>query len=1380
MKLPQTILRGTMHTIAIAVVCTAVALYLVVHSILAGSIVKDNFCEMMSKQLQTRVTVEGGIDVDWLNQVVINNLTIYDQQDDTLLYARRTLVAYEIMPLLRHHLILSTCQLIDFDLHAWRNAGAQTSNYQFAIDALMHKDNPDEQPYFQQVDLNTIHLHQGRLSYHVIDQPMSADLPIDPNHIEISQLGANIHIHDKELLINRFRCQEHATAIEAHQLKMALNVREAFDSPSGEHKFIALLRNLHVTGPDLMARIDAESTSDQITLNIRQLDLPNGLPTLPGIRQLHAAATLNVYQLRNPLDSLYLTLDVGDLQFDADRLGHLRLKGDLEGMPCEAELKNCQLSSSHGEAYLTASLLSPRPEDGSMDFSRREYYLTGNCSTNGIELGRLTPKSAQLGQLKLHMDFELKHRPDHPLQLACQGTLPRLDWHGHSYSDITLNCQGQPRKLSGDVAFSDSLGTLAARFDYDLTRTRAQYHLDGTLSHLNPHGLALTNVERLDSLELSADIHADIQARRWQDADFDILLQDVCLNKGEKQLELGDISCKGSPRNGSLSSQLVNLYYNQRKSAHRNYYVEGKVLPANELLAMLDYDVTMNEPVEFMALTDSLRSLKRLHINVPKLVVEDNLHLTTTLDMKDDAQGILHPVLDFEVSTDKHRMAGTVEGHIDPEPLEINIDPAIILYNKEKLQLHHTRIVRNEQGNIELQHFSVTGANQEISASGVFGQDNDRSLSVQLKNFDLAPILLTLPRGYIHFGGHVTGELALTGGPEMHLRADSLQICDFSYIGELLGDAVMHVDYNLDDSQVELLCDVVSGQKYNSHIRCDLALGRQKSMDLLVQPDHLPLGFIKYWVGGILQDFTGTVTGDVRLYGDMDHLQLAGTPVVDGLFTHDIIGSHFHFNDTVKLSPGLILLDNITMDDCHGHSLQARAKVNHEFLHDFVYDVNINMPKASQGFLALDRQPADGRMYWGQLYAQGTAHLYGGNGKHRMNLRVGTTDKSWFYLSPSAQDVNPDQAAYGFLTFRDKTMRDMESAQHSEMPLGDENNAPTDLEVNILLEATDQCEVTVQMDPMSEDLLKGRGHGNLSIVYNPSRDIRLSGEYQIAQGTYTMNIKPDLMRKEFQLRNTSNVKFSGVPSEADLNLDAYYNIPSVNLTDLGPGITSLGSSNRRSAPVDCNMAVTGHLSSPQVRFGLDLRNVSDDINTKVHNIIGTEEMINQEVLYLLLFSKFYTPQNVVLEETHTGSEVTAFASASITSQINELLGHVSDSFRMGTNVRTDRGDFTDMEMDLTLSTRLLGDRLLLNGNVGYRDPASRLSTLGSNNAFIGDFDVEWLMTESGKLRLKAFSHYNERDYSINNALSTQGASLIIRHDFFGWRDMWPWSKKAVK
>ncbi|MDE7190271.1 MAG: translocation/assembly module TamB domain-containing protein, partial [Muribaculaceae bacterium] len=84
---------------------------------------------------------------------------------------------------------------------------------------------------------------------------------------------------------------------------------------------------------------------------------------------------------------------------------------------------------------------------------------------------------------------------------------------------------------------------------------------------------------------------------------------------------------------------------------------------------------------------------------------------------------------------------------------------------------------------------------------------------------------------------------------------------------------------------------------------------------------------------------------------------------------------------------------------------------------------------------------------------------------------------------------------------------------------------------------------------------------------------------------------------------------------------------------------------------------------------------------------------------------------------------------------------------------------SDVEVDLALSSRLLDNRLLVNGNFGYRDRTTSTTT------FVGDFDIEYLLSRNGGLRLKAYNHFNDQNYYLRSALTTQGLGVVYRHDF---------------
>ncbi len=1365
MKKLLAIFRGSLHTIAIAAVVGVVVLYVAIHFNLAGLAVEHALTRELAEKLDTRVTVEGDVEVDWLNQVVLNNLTLYDQQDDTLLYARRALVAFDLLPLLQHHLVLNTCQLIDFDIHLTKDSLQGVHNFQFIVDAFKKKD-PDSQSFIEKLDLNAILLRMGRMRYDVKDQPHDASLPLDRHHVAIEQLNANLHLHDQRLQFKKLHFMTGDAYVKANRCETVLNPLKAMQTT--DSAFVINLQGLTVESPALRGKADIEVCGQKVSLQLHEFAAQGTLPGMPYMKDLEAQAEVHASRVLSPLDSIRFTAVIEQATAHIDKLGSTSLHAQIEGMPCLAEI-NGLIKTDKGEAMVQGTLDS--------NFAEHRYQAQGHCQTTSFELARLLPASAEIGTVAFDLDFDLGYRQQHPLDMRVAGAIDRLDYRHHTYRDIALEGESHGRQMQGRIQLADSLGDVDMTFALDLTQRQKRYQLAGTVSHLQPMALDLARHELLDSLAISGKLEADILASQWSDAEGILNLTHLELQRGNDRLRLEPIQFEGTAARGMFNSQMLHLDY-WRDRQDKSYRIAGRLPVANELYALFRLPVQATNMSRFEAAFDKDNRLLNADVSLPTLIVNGNKQIKAYAAVNTNEEGLLLPEIDFKVQNSEHELLGTIRGELSLSPLEATLYPTTLLYNNEEIELTGAHMIRTQEGNYAFHDFSLKGAGQRLSASGVVGSQGGNDLIVQLERFELGQIFGIFDKGYLKFDGQATGDIVLSSDPEMHLKTDGLLIENFTYIDTLLGYARVDLDFELPQKRMDVSCDITTGQQHTSHAGGSIRLGVRDSLDLYFDTDHLPVGFISYWTGGILQEFSGTLTGQTRLYGDTKRLQLAGDPVVDGRFTHKIIGAHFHFNDTVHLEENLIALHDVTFDDCHGHPLQLNAHVTHDHLSHFGYEVDVDMPIASQGFLALDREQAPGRIYWGQLYLSGQANLKGGDGHHRFNLNVATTDKSWFYLSPWEEDFSGDNAdGYSFLSFRDKTaLLEMVQAEDEASNKGEatpeKQEDKTDIQMDVQVNATDQCQVYVQLDPLADDKLVCRGNGDLALHYDPRRDITLAGTYNISSGSYTMSMKGDLMNKVFQLQNTSTVRFNGVPSEAELALDARYSIPSVNLTDLDESITTLGSLSRSTVPVDCMLAVTGQLTSPQVSFDLEVKNVSDEIQTYVHNTIGTQEMLNQEVLYLLLFSKFYTPQYAQSTQGRSGSEITSFASASISSQLNQLLGHISSNFTMGTNFRTDRGDFSDMEMDVSLSTRLLGDRLLLNGNVGYRDPANRLGGVNNTNSFIGDFDLEFLINTSGTVRFKAYSHYNERDYSINNALTTQGVGFILRKDFQSFHELW--------
>ena len=76
---------------------------------------------------------------------------------------------------------------------------------------------------------------------------------------------------------------------------------------------------------------------------------------------------------------------------------------------------------------------------------------------------------------------------------------------------------------------------------------------------------------------------------------------------------------------------------------------------------------------------------------------------------------------------------------------------------------------------------------------------------------------------------------------------------------------------------------------------------------------------------------------------------------------------------------------------------------------------------------------------------------------------------------------------------------------------------------------------------------------------------------------------------------------------------------------------------------------------------------------------------------------------------------------------------------------------------------MLNNRLILNGNFGYRE------SYYSTNNFIGDFDIRYILTRNGDISLKAYNQTNDR-YFVQSSLTTQGLGIQFKRDFNNWKE----------
>lgn len=672
---------------------------------------------------------------------------------------------------------------------------------------------------------------------------------------------------------------------------------------------------------------------------------------------------------------------------------------------------------------------------------------------------------------------------------------------------------------------------------------------------------------------------------------------------------------------------------------------------------------------------------------------------------------------------------------------------------------------------IGIDNFYFGSASQHIYADGVLSTSEQDTIYAKLENVDLDYILgaLTDIHKSLYFGGTVTGWAKAYGilrKPMFEAEVTMLH----AHINEgEIGD--VYATAGLDSlNHVIIKGDVYDSRLEGRHVvHVDGEVGMQGDWGLMIYPDSVDVSFVNYWCKEFLTDLTGRATGAVHVWGRNDPVtRKPGTWVSLTAKAHNIgltipyTGGRYFVNDSVFMDSLSLSFPSMTLHDTEGNELLLDGRVWHNGdWKDIHYDINVDSHHA----IVLNIPTSEEQMYGGKVYADGQVSIRGDERDCNIVANATTTAGSSFVFSVASASSASDNSFIEFVDHseEEKTLRLSRRAaklkkQASTQPAGRVN-------LTLQVDVTPTTEVSVLLDKHTGDKLRGRGEGSLRINYSDPGDVRMLGTFTLLQGTFGFTFQ-NVIRREFQIAGGSSATWTGNPETPSLDIHATYKV-TASLRDLfGSDVSSV--TNRGSVPVNCVLSLSGVLTNPIIRFGIELPSSDESVASQVKGIINTDEMLMRQVLYLLVFNRFYTPEylqntsNVGLNETYS------LISSTVTGQINSWLSRLTDIVSVGFNFRTDgQGAESSQEYEAQFEIHPVRG-LLINGNFGYRYNDI------SNQPVFGNLDVEYMLTKDGKLRAKAYTHTVDK-YSLRQANTVQGVGFVFKHDF-----NWPALKKKKK
>ena len=502
-----------------------------------------------------------------------------------------------------------------------------------------------------------------------------------------------------------------------------------------------------------------------------------------------------------------------------------------------------------------------------------------------------------------------------------------------------------------------------------------------------------------------------------------------------------------------------------------------------------------------------------------------------------------------------------------------------------------------------------------------------------------------------------------------------------------------------------------------------------------------------------MSNIRGYLDGDLNIWGDFSNLQNSGLiSLTDSGFFIPYLNIDYSLSNNTQLNfynKVLEFLPTELSDNIFDTKANFKAKFSHSNFKDWNMDLSVD----SDGLLLLNKKETPDVLFYGEGFLSGDISMKGPTKNPQLELAgltaPGTSIKIPWKDTQEISDIS-------FITFVDKKSKPNSDKLKQLETL---NNEIRGLEMFFELDINPDATVEIVIDQSSGSYLSGRGVGKLLMETNTKGKFNMWGDFSTSAGVY--NFKNfGLLDKKFNLEPGGSIVWDGNPLEAQMNLNALYQVPG----GANPAILLDNPNFNKKIPTEVGIHLQGNLLKPDNPiFKIFFPNTSGTVVSEINYRLADPQRSQLQAISLLSQGVFINDVSVSVQ----GITNNLYEKAS--DIFTSIIGDNDEKLKVGINYlqgdkNPDLDIFSEDRLGLTLSTQV-SDKILINGKIGV--------PIGGVNEtlIVGDVQIDFILNEDGSLKAKVFNKENEFRYIGDKLGYTQGMGISYNVDFNNFKEL---------